>query len=156
MAISATLKQFLSRQKIKYKGLKHETAYTAQEMAAAQHVPGKQVAKCVLVKTNKGYCLAVLPAILLINFTKLKKVAKVSRASLAAEKEIAKVMPGIQVGAAPPFGNLFSIPTVVEKTLAEDQEIVFSGGSHTDSVKIRYADFVRVAKPTVGLFGKHI
>ena len=156
MAISATLKKFLSGQKIKYKGLKHETAYTAQEMAAAQHVHGKQVAKCVLVKTSKGYCLAVLPAVQLINFTKLKKVAKVSRASLASEKEIAKVMPGIQVGAAPPFGNLFNIPTIVEKALADDPEIVFSGGSHTDSVKIKYTDLVRVAKPTVGLFGKPI
>lgn len=156
MAISATLKKFLTAQKVKYKSLKHETAYTAQEMAAAQHVPGKQVAKCVLVKTNKGYCLAVLPAIHLINFTQLKKVAKVSKASLASEKEIAQVMPGIQVGAAPPFGNLFNIPTVVDKALADDQEIVFSGGSHTDSVKIKYADLVRVARPTVGVFGKHI
>ncbi len=156
MAIPVTLKKFLAAQKIKCKTLKHETAYTAQEMAAAQHVPGKQVAKTVLVKTDKGYLLAVLPAIHLIDFAKFKKVAKVKKASLASEKEIVKLTPGFAAGATPPFGMLFTLPTIADKALSEDQEIVFSAGSHTDSVKIKYADFVKVTKPVVGAFGKHI
>ena len=156
MAMPVSLKQFLTAQKIKHKALKHETAYTAQEMAAAQHVPGKQVAKSVLVKTDKGYVLAVLPAIHLIDFAKFKKVAKVKKASLASEQEIEKLTPGFAAGATPPFGTLFNIPTVADKLLGEDVEIVFSAGSHTDSVKITYADLARVTKPIVGAFGKHI
>ena len=156
MAIPATLKKFLTVQKIKHKALKHEVAYTAQEMAAAQHVPGKQVAKTVLVKTDKGYVLAVLPAIHLIHFTQFRKIAKARKASLASEKEIEKLTPGFAAGATPPFGVLFNLPTIVDKALTEDVEIVFSGGSHTDSIKIKYADFAKVAKPVVGAFGKHI
>ena len=156
MAIPASLKKFLTAQKIKSKALKHETAYTAQEMAAAQHVPGKQVAKTVLVKTDKGCILAVLPAIHLIDFAKFKKVAKVKKASLASEKEIAKLTPGFAAGATPPFGVLFHLPTIVDTALSEDVEIVFSAGSHTDSVKIKYADLVKATKPVVGAFGKHI
>ena len=156
MAIPATLKKFLTAQKIKHKALKHETAYTAQEMAAAQHVPGKQFAKTVLVKTDKGCVLAVLPAIHLIDFAKFKKVAKAKKASLASEKEIEKLTPGFAAGATPPFGVLFNLPTVVDKALTEDVEIVFSGGSHTDSIKVKYADFAKVAKPVIRAFGKHI
>ena len=156
MAIPATLKKFLTVQKVRYKTLKHETTYTAQETAAAQHVPGKQIAKSVLVKTNTGYALAVLPAIHLIDFAKFRKVAKVTRATLASEKEMAKVAPGVTVGALPPFGSLYSLRTIVDKGLTEDVEIVFSGGTHTDSVKIKYADLARVEKPVIGVFGKHI
>ena len=156
MAIPATLKKFLTAQKIKHKALKHEVAYTAQEMAAAQHVPGKQFAKTVLVKTDKGYVLAVLPAIHLIHFTQFRKIVKAKKASLASEKEIEKLTPGFAAGATPPFGVLFNLPTVVDKALTEDVEIVFSGGSHTDSMKVKYADFAKVAKPVVGAFGKHI
>ena len=156
MAIPAKLKQFLMQQKIKAKVLKHEKAYTAQEVAAAQHVPGKQMVKSVLVKTNKGFILAVLPAIHLIDFAKLKKVAKVSQVSLGNEKDIAKAMPGFEVGAAPPFGALFELPMVVDKALSEDVEIVFNAGTHTDSIKMRYADYAKVVKPVLGEFGIHI
>jgi len=156
MAISSTLKAFLTKHKIKYKSQSHPAVYTAQEIAAAQHVPGKQLAKCVLVKTDKGFYLAVLPAIYLVDLAKLKKLLKAKRLSLASESDIKQVFPDVDVGAMPPFGNLYNVPTVVEKSLAESDEIVCNAGTHTETTKLRYQDFAKLAKPKVGSFGLHV
>lgn len=156
MAIAAKLKKYLDENKIKYKALKHAVAYTAQEIAAAQRVPGKQVVKSVLVKANGKYALAVLPAIHLIDTDKLKKILDCKTLKIATEDEIAKTVPDYEVGAMPPFGNLYGLEVYADELLKEDVEIVFNGGTHTDTVKIKYADFERLAKPKVAAFGKHI
>lgn len=156
MAISAKLKKYLDSNKVKYKALKHKLAYTAQEIAAAQGVPGKQVIKSVLVKTDAGYALAVLPAIHLIDLKKLKEVLKCKSLKIATEKDIEKVIPDYTPGAMPPFGNLFGLDTVADKILKEDIEIVFNGGTHKDTVKMKYADFEKLAKPKSADIGKHI
>ena len=154
MAISSRLKTFLAKQKITYTSHKHPTAYTAQEIAAAQHVSGKQLAKCVLVKTDKGHALAVLPAIELVDFAKLKNVLRVKKLSLASEPDIQRLFPDVDVGAMSPFGNLYNIPTVVDKALTEAEEIVCNAGSHTQTVTLRYRDFEKWAAPRVGSFGR--
>lgn len=156
MAIAATLKTWLTKHKVKYTSQKHKTAYTAQEIAASQHVPGQQLAKCVLVKTETSPCLAVLPAIHLVDFAKLKKLLKVKKVRLASEADIKQAFPDIDVGAMSVFGNLYNIPTVVDKGLAASKDIVCNAGSHTDTITIRYEDFIKVAKPKVGAFGLHI
>lgn len=156
MAISAKLKKYLNSNKVKYKALKHKLAYTAQEIAAAQEVPGKQVIKSVLVKTDKTFVLAVLSAIHLIDLKKLKSALKCKSIKIATEKDIEKVIPDYKPGAMPPFGNLFGLETVVDKALREDVEIVFNGGTHTDTVKMKYADFEKLVKPKVSDFGKHV
>ena len=153
MAISSRLKAFLTKHKIKYKSHKHPTAYTAQEIAAAQHVSGKQLAKCVLVNTDKGYFLAVLPAVVLVDFTKLKKVLRAKKLRLASESDIKRLFPDVDVGAMSPFGNLYDVPTVVDKTLTEADGIVCNAGSHTETITLRYRDFEKRAKPKVGAFG---
>lgn len=156
MAIAAKLKKFLDENKVKYQALKHPLAYTAQEIAAAQHVPGKQVVKSVLVKADEKYILAVLPAIHLIDTDKLKDIIKCKTLKIATEDEIAKLIPDYEVGAMPPFGSLCGLDGYVDELLKEDVEIVFNGGTHTDTVKIKYSDFEKVAKPKVASFGKHI
>lgn len=156
MAIAKKLKNYLDKQKVRYKSLKHELAYTAQEIAAAQHVPGKQVVKSVLIKADKGYLLAVLPATHLIDFAKLKKAVKAKKVSLASEEDIEKLIPDFEIGAMPPFGNLYNLPVYMDKTIAEDEEIVFNAGTHTDTVKMRTADLEKLAKPKVAEFGKHV
>ena len=153
MAISSRLKAFLTKHKIRYKSHKHPTAYTAQEIAAAQHVSGKQLAKCVLVNTDKGYFLAVLPAVELVDFAKLKKVLRAKKLSLASESDIKRLFPDVDVGAMSPFGNLYDVPTAVDKTLTEANEIVCNAGSHTETITLRYRDFEKWAKPKVGAFG---
>ncbi|MDD4879055.1 MAG: YbaK/EbsC family protein [Candidatus Omnitrophica bacterium] len=156
MAIAAKLKKYLDTNKVKYKALKHKLAYTAQEIAAAQEVPGKQVVKSVLVKAGDKFVLAVLPAIHLIDAKKLKSVLKCKSIKIATEKDIKKVIPDYKPGAMPPFGNLFGLETYADKMLKEDVEIVFNGGTHTDTVKMKYADFEKLVKPKVSDFGKHV
>jgi Ala-tRNA(Pro) deacylase len=156
MAIKAKLKKYLDSNKVKYKALKHKLAYTAQEIAAAQDVPGKQVIKSVLVKADDRYVLAVLPAIHLIDTKKLAKVLKCKKIKIATEKDIEKVIPDYAPGAMPPFGGLFGLETCADKILKEDVEIVFNGGTHRDTVKMKYTDFEKLAKPKIADFGKHI
>ena len=153
MAISSRLKTFLAKHKIKYKTRKHPTAYTAQEIAAAQHVSGKQLAKCVLVNTDKGYFLAVLPAIELVDLAKLKKLLRVKKLSLASEADIRRLFPDVDVGAMSSFGNLYDVPTVMDKALADAEEIVCNAGSHAETITLRYRDFEKWAAPRVGSFG---
>ncbi|KPK38011.1 MAG: prolyl-tRNA synthetase [Omnitrophica WOR_2 bacterium SM23_29] len=156
MAIAAKLKKYLDTSKVKYQVLKHAVAYTAQEIAAAQHVPGKQVVKSVLLKADDKYVLAVLPAIYLIDTAKLKKIVKSKALKVATEDEIAKVIPDYEVGAMPPFGSLYGLEVYADKTLKEDEEIVFNAGTHTDTVKMKYSGFEKLANPKLADFGKHI
>ena len=156
MAISDHLQTFLQTAKVKYTVMKHPVVYTAQEIAAAQHVPGKQLAKCVLVKTDRGPLLAVLPAIHLIHLKKLKILVRAKTLTIAKEADIKARFPDVEVGAMSPFGNLYQVPVAVDRALGESAEIVSNAGSHTETIKIRYEDFVRLVKPTVGPFGRPI
>ena len=156
MALSAMLKACLSKAKIKYKSHKHPVAYTAQEIAAAQHVPGKQLVKCVLVHTDTGYVLAVLQAIHLVDLAKLKKLLKAKTLTLAKESEIKKTFPDLEIGAMPPFGNFYGVPVIADKALTAAEEIVCNAGTHTETIKLRYRDFEQLVKPRIGVFGLHI
>ncbi len=156
MAISNTLKTFLNAAKIKYTTAKHPVVYTAQEIAASQHVPGRQLAKSVLVNTDRGAVLAVLPAIQLIDLKKLKSVLRAHTLSIGKEADIKARFPDIEVGAMSPFGNLYQVPVIVDRGLEMAEHIVFNAGSHTDTIKMRYRDFVALVKPKTGLFGQPI
>lgn len=154
MAISGKLASFLQSAKAPYTAVKHPVAYTAQEIAAAQHVPGRQLAKSVLVLTEHGPTLAVLPAIVRIDLKKLKTFLRAKKLTIGREADIKQRFPDIEVGAMSPFGNLYDVPVVVDKQLAESGDIVFNGGTHTDTVKMKYAEFARLVKPKVGTFGE--
>ena len=156
MAISDTLKTFLQASRVKYTAMKHPVVYTAQEIAAAQHVPGRQLAKSVLVITDRGPVLAVLPAIHLIDLKKLKALLRAKTLSIGKEADIKANFPDVEVGAMSPFGNLYHVPVAVDKELGLSEEIVFNAGSHTDTIKMRYKDFVAAVKPKVGAFGQPI
>jgi len=154
MAVSNTLKAFLSASKVPHTVAKHPVAYTAQELAAASHVPGRHMAKCVLVNTDRGPMLAVLPAIYRIDFKRLKAAAGVKTASIATEGDIKARFPDVEVGAMSPFGNLYQLPVVVERTLEESEEMVFNAESHTDTITMRYRDFARLVPHKTGAFGQ--
>jgi Ala-tRNA(Pro) deacylase len=156
MAISETLRAFLDSSRAKYALAKHPIVYTAQEIAAAQHVPGRQLAKSVLVNTDHGPILAVLPAIQLIDLKKLKTFLKAKKLTIAKEADIKQRFPDVEVGAMSAFGNLYQVPVVVEQSLGESQDIVFNAGSHTETIKMRYQDFFALVKPKVGRFGQPI
>jgi len=154
MAIPKSVSDFLKKNKIKYKVLKHKNAYTAQEVAGAQRVSGHQVAKSVIVKIGKDFGIAVLPASFLVDFKKLKKTVG-KFVSLAKEKEAKKILPkDIKVGAQPPFGTLYNLPTFIDKKLSEFDEIVATGGSYTDTLKMKVSDLLKVTKAKISSFSK--
>ncbi len=156
MAISSRLQAFLTQHRIPFTVRQHPLAYTAQEIAASQHVSGKQVAKCVVAITDSGACLAVLPAHLRVDLAKLKALVKAKRLLLAKEPQIRGIFTDVDPGAMSVFGNLYDVPTVVDKSLASTERIVCNAGSHRETVTIRYDDFARHAKPRVGVFAMEV
>jgi Ala-tRNA(Pro) deacylase len=154
MGVLTRLKDYLDENKIKYVKITHSRAYTAQEIAASVHIPGKELAKTVIVRVNDGFAMAVLPASRQINFDRLKNVAGNNEIRLAQEHEFKGLFPDCEVGAMPPFGNLYNLPVYVASALAEDTEIAFNAGTHTDVIKISYSDFEKLVKPTIGTFSE--
>lgn len=146
------LTDFLDRNRVKYAVISHSPANTAQETAALAHVPGRELAKTVLVKLDGAMAMAVLPASYQVNLARLAEVAGAGRAELATEDEFADSFPGCELGAMPPFGNLYGMPVLVAKGLAEDKEIAFNAGSHSELVRMRYEDFARLVQPRVASF----
>ena len=146
------VKEFLDNQNIKYVTISHSAAYTAQEIAASAHIPGKEVAKTVMVKIDGKMAMAVLPASYKVDFDLFKKVAGTSKVELATEKEFKDMFPGCDVGAMPPFGNLYGMDVFVAESLGEDEESAFNAGTHAELIRLAYKDFERLAKPKVGRF----
>jgi Ala-tRNA(Pro) deacylase len=141
------LKEFLDREQVKYVTLSHSPAYTAQEVAASAHVRGKALAKTVMVTLDGKMAMAVVPASRKVGFDLLRAAAGVENAQLASEQAFRDMFPGCEVGAMPPFGNLYSMDVYVSKLLAEDEEIAFNAGSHTELIRLAYKDFQRLVKP---------
>ncbi len=151
MPVLKQLKDYLDGHKVKYQVLTHSPAFTAQEIAALQHVPGKQVAKTVMIKKDGKPLMAVLPAVNRVDFESLKNTLG-GRVEMEREEEFRNLFPGCETGAEPPFGNLFDIDVWVDRSLAENEEIVFNAGNHNQTVRMRYADYARLVKPHVANF----
>ncbi len=141
------LKEYLDENNVKYISVSHSPAYTAQEMAAKAHLPGKEIAKTVLVKIDGKLAMAVLPGSFKINFENLKKVLGSDNVRLADEHEFIDRFPDCEVGAMPPFGNLYGIEVFVASNLAEDEEIAFNACSHSQLIKMSYSDYEKLVKP---------
>ena len=146
------LKQFLDQNRVKYVTIKHSEAYTAQEIAGSAHVSGKELAKTVIVNIDGTLAMAVLPATYRVDIDLLKQAAGASKVEIASEQQFKDAFPGCDVGAMPPFGNLYDMDVYVAKTLAADEEIAFNAGSHTELVKLAYRDFERLVNPKVVKF----
>ena len=146
--------KFLDDQKVKYVKVKHSAAYTAQEIAASAHIPGKELAKTVMVKIDGTMSMAVLPASYRVDFKGLKKLAGAKKVELASEREFKELFPECEVGAMPPFGNLYDMAVYVADPLPEDDEIAFNAGSHTELIRLHYGDFQKLVEPKVGEFGE--
>ncbi len=143
------LKAFLDKSKIKYVTIAHSPSYTAQKIAASAHVPGKELAKTVIVKLDGTMAMAVLPALARVDLDLLKDAAGAKKVELAGEDEFRDMFPGCELGAMPPFGNLYGMDVFVAESLAEDEEIAFNAGSHTELIKLAYKDFEKLVEPRV-------
>jgi Ala-tRNA(Pro) deacylase len=143
------LKEFLDKEGVKYVTVTHSVAYTAQEIAARAHVRGQNLAKSVVVKLDGKMAMAVLPATFKIDFDLLREASGAKEVDLASEREFKDMFPDCDLGAMPPFGNLYGFDVYVAKTLTEGEEIAFNAGSHTELLKLPYAEFERLVKPKV-------
>jgi Ala-tRNA(Pro) deacylase len=143
------LKEFLDSQNIRYVTLAHSTAYTAQQIAALTHVPGKEMAKTVILSMDDALAMAVLPASYQVDLAALKAATGGKTVRLASEAEFKDRFPDCDTGAMPPFGNLYGMAVFAEESLAKDKEITFNAGSHNELVRLSYDDFQRLVKPTV-------
>ncbi len=146
------LKEFLDSNNIQYVRISHSPAYTAQAIAASAHVSGKELAKTVMVKVDGKMAMAVLPASYQVDFALMKEAVRAKELELATEAEFKDLFPECEVGAMPPFGNLYDMQVFAAAKLAEDDEIAFNAGSHTELIKLAYKDFERLVKPTVVKF----
>jgi Ala-tRNA(Pro) deacylase len=141
------LKEFLDSQKIKYVSIKHSPAYTAQEVAASTHVSGRDFAKTVIVKIEGRMAMVVLPANRKVVLTDLREALGADQVKFASEEEFQSRFPDCEIGAMPPFGNLYGMEVFVAPSLAEEAEIAFNAGSHTEILKLAYPDFARLVQP---------
>ena len=146
------LKQFLDDERVKYACISHSPAYTASEIAQSTHIPGRELAKVVVVTLDGRMAMAVLPANRKVDLNLLREAASADEARLATEEEFRLRFPDCETGAMPPFGNLYGMEVFVSEQLAEDDHIAFNAGTHTEVMRLAYADFARLVKPKVAKF----
>jgi len=150
------LELYLRENGISYEIATHRQVFTAQEVAAELHVPGRQVAKVILAKADGKMIMLVLPAPYRINTDRVCALVGAQEVRRAAEAEFADLFPDCTTGAMPPFGNLYDLPVYVDPSLAGESHIVFRIGTHRESMKLAYADYARLAQPVVGEFAWQI
>lgn len=157
MTIAKKLKDYLDREGVSYELHQHPTAYTAAETAGSQHVAGKKFVKAVIIKADNNFQMCVLPAIHVLDFDKLKDAIGAQEVALASESEVGNLFPDYELGAEPPLGELDGLKVWADSYLEENsEEVYFNGGTHTDTVKIGFKDYKKLANPTFVDFGTHI
>ena len=141
------LKAFLDTYNVQYVVISHSVAYTAQGIAALTHIPGKELAKTVVVKIDGKLAMAVVPASCHVDLMRLKQATSASNVQLASEDDFREKFPDCETGAMPPFGNLYGMEVFVDESLSEDKEVAFNAGSHRELVRMSWADLERLVQP---------
>ena len=152
MSISPTLKTYLDRERVHYDVLPHPETFRAVAVARTLHAPEKEVAKVVIVKVGEQFAMTVLPASWNVDLRRLREVFLTKQVRLASEDEFKGLFPDCELGAMPPFGTLYGIPVYVDRSLSEDEEIIFEAGTHSDAIRMRYMDFAALVFPVVTAF----
>ena len=155
MAMVKRLQEFLDANGVKYEVTPHQVAYTTQEIAAASHISGKDIAKVVMVRRGEALVMTVLPAACKVGMDRLEKILGASRITIAREQEFAGLFPDCDTGAMPPFGNLYGVEVYVDEELPNHPQIAFQAGNHHELVTMTYADFARLVQPKVAEFCSH-
>lgn len=149
---SKKAKNYLDNHGIPYITITHSQAFTAQQIAAAAHIPGRNMVKTVMVMINGEMAMAILPASFYVDFNLLKEITGEGNVRLASEREFKDMFPDCEVGAMPPLGNLYNLDVYVAKLLTESEEIAFNAGTHTEVIQMSYRDFERLEHPRVMKF----
>ena len=147
------LREYLQSQNVEFTVIKHQSpVYTAQEIAASAHIPGKELAKTVMIKLDGELAMTVLPASYRVDFKLLQDGTGATKVELASEREFKGMFPDCEVGAMPPFGNLYGMTVYAAESLAEEVEIAFCGGTHTELIRMSFQDFKKLASPKIMKF----
>lgn len=147
--------EFLDKSGVSYEITKHQPAFTAQRLAAEEHEPGKYVAKPVIVKADGSLVMCVLAASYKIDLRALKKQLGAKKVELAEEKDMGKIFGDCELGAEPPLGNLYDLPTIMDKALEKNDHIIFQCGSHEKAIRMKMADYQKLTSPKVLEFSYH-
>ena len=143
------LQEHLVANGVRFELEQHKVAYTAQDLAAVEHVSGRRVAKVVVLMTGGGANLLLMPASSQVDLEKVTAELGIADVRLAHEDEFAGMFEDCDVGAMPPFGSLYGLPVYVDVSLTKAPEITFPAGSHRESMRIRFSDFDRLENPRV-------
>ena len=161
MAIPRSIKQYLVHNNANYQRKLHNVAYTAQEIAEAEHVPGAEFAKTVVLQADHRIILAMLPADCVVDLEALKRQIPCGKIAISPASDFVERFPGCQPGAVPPLGKLFGLTLYCDSALAKQPEIEFNAGTHTDTIRISFPGFARLENPLMASFsekpvGKHV
>ena len=156
MPILTKLREFLDQSQTEYTHTIHPLAYTAREVASSEHVPVREIAKTVIFLSENGYGMAVLTADSVVDLEQLRQDLGLARLRLATEAELSGLFPACELGAMPPFGNLFELPVYVDGRLAGQETIAFNAGTHRDVIHMRFRDFDRLVNPAIVTFARRV
>src|SRR5215472_5662379 len=149
MPLSERLRSFLDSHHAESTLTTHQKAFTAREVAAAEHLPAREVAKTVVIFADGAYHMVVVPASKLVDFHEVRPVLGFSQARLATEDELGKLFPDCELGAMAPLGPLYGLPVYLDASLAGQPTIAFNGGTHRDEVHMSTAEFRRIVSPQI-------
>jgi len=147
--ITQRLRDHLDRTGVPYSVIPHREAFTAQGVAAASHVSGWQMAKVLVGKDERGYVMAVLPATCRLDLPTFRRITRRKSLLLASEEELRQVFPDCEVGAMPPYGNLYDMPVFADTCFGETRDLAFQAGNHHEIVQVSFGDFARTAQPVI-------
>lgn len=150
------LQSFLDEHGATYRVSHHDSAYTAQDLAMAEHVPGLRVIKPVLVRADGRYVLCALPACHRVDLEELRRQIPAAEVRLADERTLGSLFPDCELGAEPPVGRMYDLLTLMDESLTADDHVVFQAGTHSDSVTMTLAEYRRVAQPEIAHFARHV
>lgn len=148
------LRDYLDQMGVRYSWSHHEPAYTAQDLAMKEHISGKKVIKPVVVEADGQPVLCALPASYYVDLEKVREELHANIAQLAAEGRLMSIFAECDLGAEPPIGKLFGLPTIMDEAISHQDQVTFQAGTHEDAVTMSTKDFMRVAQPQIGHFGK--
>ena len=154
MAIPQRIRDYLDSQNVPYETLHHSQAFTAQEVAHSLHVSGKKCEKVVVARRDSKPVLVVMPASHRLNFQELKATLKANQLEMLVENELVGLFPDCDLGAVPPFGNLYGIDVWVDRAVASAEKVIFCAGTHEDCIRMRYSDFAKLTRPYLGHFSE--
>ena len=149
MPLSERLRSFLESRHAEFTHTTHPKAFTAREVAQAEHLPPREVAKTVVVRGDGAYHMIVIPASRLVDLHEVRTALGLSQVRLATEDELGKIFPDCELGAMPPLGPLYGVAVYLDGLLAGQPTLAFNGGTHRDEIHMTTAEFRRLVDPRI-------